>query len=163
MFLPLRKGVCHLSNPPVARRLQQPTPRHGRAAHWNQRGSVPVYLALQHAGCAATYVAICSGGLLPRLFTLADICEQLPAVVFCHIDPRRRHRLSVRKCVALCCPDFPLYVSWRPVIHNEMRLQSTYSDRPLFYLSAKLSIKCEKNVSLLKFFVSEAVRLYHQQ
>ena len=136
MFLPLRKGVCHLSNPPVARRLQQPTPRHGRAAHWNQRGSVPVYLALQHAGCAATYVAICSGGLLPRLFTLADICEQLPAVVFCHIDP---------------------------VIHNEMRLQSTYSDRPLFYLSAKLSIKCEKNVSLLKFFVSEAVRLYHQQ
>ena len=50
----------------VARGFQQPTPR-------QQTGHLylPVYLALQLMKCAAHYVAIMSGGLLHRLFTLA--------------------------------------------------------------------------------------------
>ena len=47
---------------------------------------MPVYLALQLAGCAAPPVAGRTGGLLPRLFTLAAPAEGR-AVVFCHTCP----------------------------------------------------------------------------
>lgn len=79
----------------------------GRAARWS-RSSLPVYLTLQPARCAACHIAVASGGLLPRLFTLAvGLRWAAWAVVFCHITlplptaPRR-------ECGALCCPDFPL-------------------------------------------------------
>ena len=72
------------------------------------RSSLPVYLTLQPARCAACHIAVASGGLLPRLFTLAvGLRWAAWAVVFCHITlplptaPRR-------ECGALCCPDFPL-------------------------------------------------------
>lgn len=47
---------------------------------------MPVYLALQLAGCAAPPVAGRTGGLVPRLFTLAAPAEGR-AVVFCHTCP----------------------------------------------------------------------------
>ena len=61
----------------VACRFEQPTPRQKTGNLY-----MPVYLALQHMGCAASYVTIRSGGLLPHLFTLTSKTE---AVVFCHI------------------------------------------------------------------------------
>lgn len=51
----------------VARGLKQPTPR-----QWTSSPLLPVYLALQHMGCAASHVAMGAGGLLPHLFTLTS-------------------------------------------------------------------------------------------
>ena len=57
----------------------------GRAARWS-RSSLPVYLTLQPARCAACHIAVASGGLLPRLFTLAVGLRWAGwAVVFCHV------------------------------------------------------------------------------
>ena len=84
----------------VARGLKQPTPR-----QWTSNPLLPVYLALQHMGCAASGVAIGAGGLLPHLFTLTSPKERRS---FSVTYPRRRRRLPVRKHAALCCPDFPL-------------------------------------------------------
>ena len=103
MFWP-QAGVCHLSTPSVSRRLEQPTPR-----QWTSNPSLPVYLALQPAGCAASDVATGAGGLLPRLFTLTsgNDSHKGGGYFLSHL-PRRCRRLPVRMCGALCCPDFPL-------------------------------------------------------
>ena len=71
---------------------------------------MPIYLTLQLTGGAAHHVAMMPGGLLPRLFTLTCTWQ---AVVFCHLQPQSRPRLPVRKCDALCCPDFPLDIPRR--------------------------------------------------
>jgi len=41
---------------------------------------MPVYLTLQPIGCAAHYIAVVSGELLPRLFTLASAGRRLFSV-----------------------------------------------------------------------------------
>ena len=67
----------------------------------------PIYLTLQLAGGAARNVAVAPGELLPHLFTLTMIFTGIMAVVFCHLKPQSHLWLPVRKCDALCCPDFP--------------------------------------------------------
>ena len=66
-YVPRRwRGVGHLSTClGIASAIKQPTPR-----QWTSSPCLPVYLALQLIGCAASGVAIGAGGLLPRLFTL---------------------------------------------------------------------------------------------
>ena len=67
---------------------------------------MPVYLALQLIGYAASGVATGAGRLLPCLFTLtADLAAS--GGYFLSYFPRRRRLLSVKKYDALCCPDFP--------------------------------------------------------
>ena len=83
-------------------------------------------MALQPASGTASCVATASGGLLPRLFTLASWgtrsgCFLLPFKLYPH------EYLPVRQYGALCCPDFPLWV------------QSDGSSRQAF-LSTKLVI-----------------------
>lgn len=64
---------------------------------------MPVYLALQPMRCAAPYVTIRSGELLPRLFTLTGLAG---GYFLSHLLCRYR-QLPVRKHGALRCPDFP--------------------------------------------------------
>ena len=64
---------------------------------------MPVYLALQPIRCAAHYVAIAPGELLPHLFTLTGRSRRLFSVtLLCPFG-----QLAVSKYGALCCPDFP--------------------------------------------------------
>ncbi len=85
---------------PVARRLKLPTPR-----QWTSNPLLPVYLALQLTGCAASGVSVGAVGSYPAFSPL----PRRAATGGCFLShcPRGRPRLPVRMCDALCCPDFP--------------------------------------------------------
>ena len=107
LFRSRSPGLCHLSTTTVARRLQQPTPRH-RAS--NPRLSV--YMVLQPAGRTAGRHRCPRGGLLPRLFTLTR--RPKPAGRSFSVTlpyPHEYQVVSLRG--ALRCPDFPPPVSRR--------------------------------------------------
>ena len=83
--------------------LVRPTPRH-RASN----PQAPVYMVLQPASRTAARVTPGTGELLPHLFTLAPAADGTPERLFSVPVLCPHGHLPVRKCGALCCPDFPL-------------------------------------------------------
>ena len=76
------------------------------------------------------------------------------AVVFCHISPRRRRRLSVRKRDALCCPDFPLASS------RESKRQTTFLSVVYNVMFWQIIISPLQIICRSGSFLTSALRLY---
>ncbi len=75
---------------------------------------LPVYMVFQPIRCTASGVAIGTGELLPRLFTLTPLLQNVkPGRLFSVTLLYPHGYLPVRKHGALCCPDFPSRFSLR--------------------------------------------------
>ncbi len=120
--------------------------RRGIAVYPPPRASNPystVYLTLQLAGDAARGVTIAPGGLLPHLFTLTRQCaRRLFSVTLPHSHPW----LPVKKCDALCCPDFPL----------DTRCQVT-SDKPPHCIRPAKLLQVERKTKFIWFLPKRRV------
>ncbi len=73
--LPARKSLCHLSSPAVSRRIVSNLPPDSDGQPFGNARcvSASVYMVLQPAVRTAAGVAVGTGGLLPRLFTLTAV------------------------------------------------------------------------------------------
>ena len=112
------RSVIYL-NPLLPTDLSSLPPGNGRATL-----KLPVYLALQPIRRTARDIAVASGGLLPRLFTLTVSRKRRRLFSVTLLCPFRQ--LSVKKYGALCCPDFP---------HAAQCRRAT--DRPARFLGGK--------------------------
>lgn len=87
--------------------------------------NTPVYMAFQPTGFARLAGHPATGELLPRHFTLILIKQDgMFSVALSVRQVFQPECLPVRKCCALCCPDFPLFTKCQRATGYYTRLQN---------------------------------------